>query len=169
MKVKEIKNYSGRLRINIVQSDGFKANEDVILMSVQEYDDIKDSILELQNQITVLSNENAMLNEMETKLRKGISERESQIDDLLKIALQPIQEHYEIEIQKRDDTINEKDKELNNIKAVLNRFTTSMSGLSFIDFIRSKHKKLINDFHDSIWVNVPMDQVQDVEKIESEK
>ena len=40
-----------------------------------------------------------------------------------------------------------------------------MSGLSFIDIIRGKHKRLINDFHDSIWVNVPMDQVQEVEKL----
>ena len=77
-------------------------------------------------------------------------------------------DHYNSELEKKDRVISAKEDEINSIKAVLNKFTTSMSGLSFIDIIRGKHKRLINDFHDSIWVNVPMDQVQEVEKIQSQ-
>ena len=88
-----------------------------------------------------------------------------QMDDIIKLALKPIEEHYNSELEKKDKVISDKEDEINNIKAVLNKFSTSMSGLSFIDLIRGKHKNLIDDFHDSIWVNVPMDQVQEVEKL----
>ena len=47
----------------------------------------------------------------------------------------------------------------------MDKFTTALSGLSLWDIIRSKHKNLIKDFQDSIWVDVPQDQVQEVEKL----
>ena len=158
MRVKEIKNYSGRLRINIVQDDGFQSNEEVVLMSMQEYDSIKDKNLELQEQVTEVQKEAEML-------QTTIDQHNDQIPQIVKVALSPIEEHYNSELEKKDKVISDKEDEINNIKAVLNKFSTSMSGLSFIDLIRGKHKNLIDDFHDSIWVNVPMDQVQEVEKL----
>ena len=158
MRVKEIKNYSGRLRINIVQDDPFQPNEKVVLMSMQEYEEIKDKILELQEQVTEVQKEAEMLQTI-------IDQHNDQIPQIVKVALSPIEEHYNSELEKKDKVISDKEDEINNIKAVLNKFSTSMSGLSFIDLIRGKHKNLIDDFHDSIWVNVPMDQVQEVEKL----
>lgn len=158
MRVKEIKNYSGRLRINIVQDDPFQPNEKVVLMSMQEYEEIKDKILELQEQVTEVQKEAEML-------QTTIDQHNDQIPQIVKVALSPIEEHYNSELDKKDKVISDKEDEINNIKAVLNKFSTSMSGLSFIDLIRGKHKNLIDDFHDSIWVNVPMDQVQEVEKL----
>ena len=158
MRVKEIKNYSGRLRINIVQDDPFQPNEKVVLMSMQEYEEIKDKILELQEQVTEVQKEAEML-------QTTIDQHNDQIPQIVKVALSPIEEHYNSELEKKDKVISDKEDEINNIKAVLNKFSTSMSGLSFIDLIRGKHKNLIDDFHDSIWVNVPMDQVQEVEKL----
>ena len=169
MIIKEIKNYSGRLRINITAKDNLNANEDVILMTTAEYEEIKDSILDLQNRITVLTNENNMLLEMESKLRQSMADKNNQIDEqlknLLEVALQPINEQHKFELESKDKIISDKDNELKSIRAVLNKFTTSISGLSLWDLIRGKHKVLINDFHDSIWVNVPLDQVQEVEKL----
>ena len=158
MRVKEIKNYSGRLRINIVQDDPFQPNEKLVLMSMQEYGEIKDKILELQEQVTEVQKEAEML-------QTTIDQHNDQIPQIVKVALSPIEEHYNSELEKKDNVISDKEDEINNIKAVLNKFSTSMSGLSFIDLIRGKHKNLIDDFHDSIWVNVPMDQVQEVEKL----
>ena len=158
MRVKEIKNYSGRLRINIVQDDPFQPNEKVVLMSMQEYEEIKDKILELQEQVTEVQKEAEML-------QTTIDQHNDQIPQIVKVALSPIEEHYNSELEKKDNVISDKEDEINNINAVLNKFSTSMSGLSFIDLIRGKHKNLIDDFHDSIWVNVPMDQVQEVEKL----
>lgn len=158
MRVKEIKNYSGRLRINIVQDDPFQPNEKLVLMSMQEYGEIKDKILELQEQVTEVQKEAEML-------QTTIDQHNDQIPQIVKVALSPIEEHYNSELEKKDNVISDKEDEINNIKAVLNKFSTSMSGLSFIDLIRGKHKNLIDDFHDSIWVNGPMDQVQEVEKL----
>ena len=161
MRVKEIKNYSGRLRINIVQDDQFQPNEEVVLMSMQEYDNIKDKILELQEQVTEVQKEAEMM-------QTNIDQYKDQIQDLIKLALQPMEEHYNSELEKKDKVISDKEDEINSILAVMNQFSISMSGLSFIDIIRGKHKGLINDFHDSVWGNVPMDQVQEVEKLPAE-
>ena len=163
MIIKEVKNYSGRLRINITAKDNIQPNEDVVLMTVQEYNEIKETITNLQQQTTVLKNETSKLNEMEAKLKKSYSE--DQLEDLIEIALKHINEHYNSELKNKDDIIKSKEKELNHNKAVLTKFITSISGLSLWDIIRGKHKELINDFHNSIWVNVPMDQVEDVQAL----
>ena len=45
--------------------------------------------------------------------------------------------------------------ELNTLKKVCSQYNLDMTGLNTIDIvIFRKHKKLINDFNNSIWVNV---------------
>lgn len=144
---KEVKDYSGRLRININKNDGLNPGDNVVLILESDYQ-------KLQAEKETLSSKVEMLEHERTNL-----------EELVNITLNPIHEHYKSELEKKDNIIKAKDGELNNIKAILNKFTTSISGLSFIDLVRGKHKNVINDFHDRIWVNVPMDQVQEVEKL----
>ena len=144
---KEVKNYSGRLRINITSKDGLEPGDNVILMLEAEYDKLLNDKQMLSSQVDMLQHERQNL------------------EDLIEVTLNPIHQHYKEEMEKKDNIISSKNAELNSIKAVLNKFTTSLSGLSFIDVVRGKHKNLINDFHDSIWVNVPMDQVKNVDTL----
>ena len=145
--LKEVKNYSGRLRINITGKDGFNPGDNVVLLLEADYQKLLDENNLLSSKVEMLEHERTNL------------------EELVNITLNPIHEHYKEELKTKDSIISSKDQELNNIKAILNKFTTSISGLSFIDLIRGKHKEVISDFHDSIWVNVPKDQVADVEKL----
>ena len=147
---KEVKDYSGRLRININKNDGLNPGDNVVLILESDYQ-------KLQAEKETLSSKVEMLEHERTNL-----------EELVNITLNPIHEHYKSELEKKDNIIKAKDDELNNMlsRSILPfSATTSISGLSFIDLVRGKHKNVINDFHDRIWVNVPMDQVQEVEKL----
>ena len=146
-KVKEVKNYSGRLRINITQSDGLNQGDNVVLILESEYNRLISANDTLTSKVEMLEHE-----------RKNL-------EDLIEITLNPIHQHYKDQLKEKDRIIKSKDDELNNIKAIMNKFTTSISGLSLWEIIRGKHKNLISEFQDKIWVNVPMDQVADVEKL----
>ena len=145
--IKEVKNYSGRLRINITNKDNLNPGDNVVLILESEYNNLLSSNDVLTSKVEMLEHE-----------RKNL-------EDLIEITLNPIHEHYKDQLKEKDRIIKSKDDELNNIKAIMNKFTTSISGLSLWEIIRGKHKNLISECQDKIWVNVPMDQVADVEKL----
>ena len=145
--LKEVKNYSGRLRINITQSDNINAGDNVVLLLESDYNRLISDNDKLSSQVEMLKQE------------------QRNIEDILEVTLKTIYSEHRIQLQKKDDIIKSKDDELNRIKGILDKFTTALSGLSLWDIIRSKHKNLIKDFQDSIWVDVPQDQVQEVEKL----
>ena len=119
VKFKEIKNYSGRKRINIVKDDGFKTGETVVLLTEQEYKELK--------------------------------QKKENID--IDIILKTINKNHEKQLQKLEKQVKEKEKELNQIKGGFTRFITQVNGLSFFDLIfKHKHKELISDFQDRVWI-----------------
>ena len=119
VKFKEIKNYSGRKRINIVKDDGFKTGEKVVLLTEQEYKELK--------------------------------QKKENID--IDIILKTINKNHEKQLQQMEKQVKEKEKELNQIKGMFTRFITQVNGLSFFDLIfKHKHKELINDFQDRVWI-----------------
>lgn len=145
--VKEVKNYSGRLRINITNKDNLNPGDNVVLLLESEYNKIVSANDVLESKVEMLEHERQNL------------------EELVELTLNPIHEHYRQELKNKDAIIESKDNELNNIKAIMNVFTTNLSGLSWWDMFRSKHKDLIKEFQDKIWVNVSHDPVKDVEKI----
>lgn len=123
VKFKEIKNYSGRKRINIVKDDGFKTGEKVVLLSEKEYTDLKQK------------------------------KEDIDIDLILETTIKTINKNHEKQLQQLEKQVKEKEKELNQIKGVFTRFITQINGLSFFDLIfKHKHKELVSDFHDSVWI-----------------
>ena len=143
---KEIKNYSGRLRINITNKDGLNAGDNVVVIPAAEYESLVTGYTNLLQKVEMMEHEQQNFNE------------------IMKNLTESIYAEHRIQLEMKDNIIKEKDTELNRIKAALSKFTTSFNGLSAIDVLfRHRHKKLIDDFHESIWINVPMDQVEDVE------
>ena len=119
VKFKEIKNYSGRKRINTVKDDEFKTGETVVLLTEQEYKELK--------------------------------QKKENID--IDIILKTINKNHEKQLQKLEKQVKEKEKELNQIKGMFTRFITQVNGLSFFDLIfKHKHKELISDFQDRVWI-----------------
>ena len=46
--LKEVKEYSGRQRINLNKSDGFNENEEVYIMNVTEYEQLKKIVIDFE-------------------------------------------------------------------------------------------------------------------------
>lgn len=143
---KEVKQYSNRLRVNIVKSDGMVKGEKIVLLKADDFKNLLSDYENLENKVKMLESERTNLEQM------------------VEITLNPIHQKYQKELEDKDNQISEKDNELNDIKALVSTYNTSMNGLSLIDMVvRKKHKKMINDFQEKIWINKNIDRVTDVD------
>lgn len=144
MLFKEVKEYSNRKRINVNQDDGLCPGDSVIVMTSKEYEDFKNDVVELQDIISNLKNENQLLKNQERNLK-----------EIMENITNPIYENHKKEMQDKELQIKQLTDELNTLKKVCSQYNLDMTGLNTIDIvIFRKHKKLINDFNNSIWVNV---------------
>lgn len=154
MITKQIKEYSKRLRINIVNSDGLKAGDNVILLTEQEYQAIQEEKTNLTN----------ALKDKENKLHNTNKQQEnfkSMMDNLL----EPIQENHQRELNNKDNQITELSNALNTLRNVCSQFNIDISQLSALDFLlRKKHLDLITDFNNNIWItNKKQDGIVDAD------
>ena len=78
---------------------------------------------------------------------------ENQSDKNAEIVLTKIYEQHEKQIENKDKQIKQLSDRLDAIRGALSKYNTSLAGLSAIDIIfRSKHKDLIKDFEQRIWI-----------------
>ena len=172
---KTVKEYSNRPRINLNRKDGFHDGENVIVMSLQEYENLKTELFNRDHELKILKAENGMLNEMEAKLRKDIIKREKELDkelkNLLEVSLKPINETHKEQLEDKDNQIKQLNNRLNAMQSAFNHFITKINSLNTIDILfRKKHNQVINDFIDSIVIPANEDKIvnADVKQI-SEK
>lgn len=144
---KEVKDYTGRLRVNIVKSDELVKGDKIVLVKANDFKNLLSDYEKLEDKVKMLESERTNL------------------EQLVEITLNPIHQKYQKELEDKDNQISEKDNELNDIKALCSNYNTEMNGLSLIDMVvRKKHKKLIDDFHQKIWIKPKnIDRVTDVE------
>lgn len=143
---KEVKQYSNRLRVNIVKSDGMVKGEKIVLLKVDDFKNLLSDYENLQGKVKMLENQ------------------QTNIKDLLEINADAIHQNYKNELENKDKQIKEKDDEIKDINALCSKYNVQMNGLSLIDMvIRKKHKKLIDDFQEKIWIDNNMDRVTDVD------
>ena len=136
MLFKQVKEYSKRQRIDINKSDGLTPNADVVILTVQEYDEIKNRLLVLQDKLTASEKEVQLLQRQEQNLKEIIQD-----------VTTPIYENHEKELEKKDDTINDLQVQLELLKNKINNYNLDLMGLNAIDMIIfRKHKKLIKDY-----------------------
>lgn len=136
MLFKQVKEYSKRQRIDINKSDGLTPNADVVILTVQEYDNIKNRLLVLQDKLTASEKEVQLLQRQEQNLKEIIQD-----------VTAPIYENHEKELEKKDDTINDLQVQLELLKNKINNYNLDLMGLNAIDMIIfRKHKKLIKDY-----------------------
>ena len=136
--IKEVKMYSNRKRINITNNDGLNPGDEVVLLPKSIYDEM---IKENQELKLKVANDNQDNN------------KDLNLEEMLSDILNPIYKHHEKELEKKDGIINEKDTEIKRLQSQASKFNTAMNGLSSIDIMfRRKHKKLISDYQDTIWI-----------------
>lgn len=153
MLFKEVKEYSKRQRINLNKDDGLTPGAKVVILTNNEYDNIKNDVLELKNQVVTLQKENQILQNQEQNLKQ-----------IIKDVTAPIYENHKKELENKDLKINELNNELNKVKARINQYNLDMQGLNIIDIaILRKHKKLIKDFNSTISIIDPGANIVDAD------
>ena len=161
MITKTIKEYgkSQRQRIDVNKSDGLSTGEDVVLIPVTEYDKIKQNIMNLTRQLRSCEDK-LSAKEDEIKIYK---DQEQNLEELIKNAITPIDEHYQKELKNKDDKIKQLELQLKTLQRIASQYNIQMGGLSAIDMLfRKKHKELIEDFNNNIWIINQDNQIEDV-------
>lgn len=150
---KEVKLYSGRLRVNIVKSDDLTKGEKIVILKEKDFNNLLSDYDDLQEKA------------------KKLDDQQTNIDKLLESNANAIHQIYKEQLDNKDNKIEQKNNELNDIKALASNYNTTMNGLSLIDMVvRKKHKKIISEFEDKIWIKPKnIDRVTDVEILPEQK
>ena len=133
---KQVKEYSGRQRIDLNKSDGFTPGAEVVVLLKEDYDNIKTKLYEF----------NAMDKELQI-----LKNQEQNLKQIIEDVTAPIDNHYQNELEKKDKQIERLEDELNTLKAKANQYNLDMQGLNLFDIgLFRKHKKLIQNFNDDL-------------------
>lgn len=144
---KKVKEYSNRQRIDLNKNDGFNPGDEVIIITAKRNDEIKETILDLRSQLISAENKLAAKDD-EIEIYKN---QEQNLKEIIADAIAPIDDHYQKELSKKDNEIDQLKKQLDLLKDKINRYNLDMQGLNAIDIgIFRKHKKLIKNFNDEI-------------------
>ena len=150
---KQIKEYSKRQRINLNKSDGFNDGDMVMIMSINEFEEIKQELMDLNTykaKVNAYENGNELLKNIQVK-----NDNDMAIDNITNF--------YEKELTKKDNIISEKDKlidkirdeknkEITRLKDIFSNYEKRVYGLNPFDVLFRKNKKLSDEFHSSIWI-----------------
>lgn len=144
MIFKEVKEYSNRQRIDLNKKDNLKPGANVVILTDDEYNNIKKEFLELQEQYKILENQIQMQQDQEHNLK-----------EIIENVTAPIYENHKKDLANKDLEIKQLTDELNAIRKSCSQYNIELMDLNAIDIIfRSKHKKLIKDFNNTIFVNM---------------
>lgn len=131
---KQVREYSGRKRINITQSDGLMKDDPVVILRKSDYDKL------------IADYERLLQMEKDTDNQKITADV---IGDKF---IEPLKTSYDDIISGLNDKVDNKDKEINRLKAICSQYSIDMSGLSLWDMLRHKHKNITEDFNSKIWI-----------------
>lgn len=151
--MKEVKEYTGRQRINLNKSDGFNENEEVYIMNTKEYEDLKSRIIafEVYKEKAISEKETAVKTANETS-----KEVLQNIHNEFKKEYESKERIYLDQLEEKETKINNLENELKNLKAIVSNFLIQLNGLNLLDFVfRNKHKDMIEDLKESVWIVKP--------------
>ena len=132
--VKEVRDYSGRKRINITNSDGLVKDDKVVILKEQDYNDLMAEVHRLTTIETDLDNQKVTADTIGEKF------------------LEPVKDGYNNIIDGLNDTIKEKDKEINRLKAIYHDYDKQVYSLRCMDILRHKNREISQDFNSKIWI-----------------
>lgn len=153
--VKEYGTKSKRMRIDINKSDNLTDGMEVVLIPIEEYNQIKQEILDLQNELMTARNESEMMGEVNAKLEDQITElrnRKINLDKMIQNAVTPIDKHYQKEIEKKDKQIERLEMQYKALYRRTNKYNLELMGLNAFDILFGRYKKLIKNFDEEIAV-----------------
>lgn len=134
VKFKTVRDYSGRKRINITNSDGLVKDDEVAVMLKSDYDDLMTELDRLQELEQNLDNQKVTADAMGDKF------------------LQPVKDSFNDIIDGLKQDLKDKDKEINRLKAVCHDYDKQVYSLGFMDILRHKNRDISDDFNSKIWI-----------------
>ena len=177
MIIKQVKEYGSktkRQRIDLAKSDGFTPGEDVVLIPKQKYDSIKQDILDLQQQITdkdselkIAYSQIEIAVEVSDNLQKQLDDSRSQkinLQQIVKDALTPIDEHYQKELENKDKQIKQLEIKYNSLQGKAHKNNLELMGLNLYEIlIQKKFKNMIMEFDQELTIVAADPEVVDVD------
>ena len=148
-QVKQFGKKSPRLKIDINKSDNLTADTDVVILTADEYAGIKQNIINLTKQLRSAEDKlSAKVDELQI-----YKDQEQNLKQIIEDVTAPIYENHQKELSKKEDEINQLQRQLKTLQAKTNQYNLDMQGLNAIDIlILRKHKKLIQKYNDEITV-----------------
>lgn len=142
---KQVREYSGRKRINITNSDGLVKDDDVVVMLKSDYDDLITELDRLQ------------------ELEKNLDNQKVTADTISDKFLEPVKDGFNNIIDTLKQDLKDKDTEINRLKAVCHDYDKQVYSLGFLDILRHKNREISQDFNSKIWITRPDNMVTDTE------
>ena len=134
VKFKTVRDYSGRKRINITNSDGLVKDNEVAVMLKSDYEILMTELDRLQELEQNLDNQKVTADAMGDKF------------------LQPVKDSFNDIIDGLKQDLKDKDKEINRLKAVYQDYDKQVYSLGFMDILRHKNREISDDFNSKIWI-----------------
>ena len=140
---KQVREYSGRKRINITNTDGLVKDDAVVVLKKSDYDDLMTEQYRLQ------------------ELEKDMNNQKVTADAIGDKFIKPLQDSYDIIISDLQEQIKDKDTEINRLKAVYQEYDKQVYSMGFM--LRHKNREISDDFNSKIWITRPDSMVTDAE------
>lgn len=143
--VKQVRDYGGRKRINITNSDGLVKDDEVVILMKSDYDDLMTELVRLQ------------------ELEKNLDNQKVTADIMGEQFIEPIKNSYNDIINGLKYDLKDKDMEINRLKAIYQDYDKQVYSLGFMDILRHKNREISDDFNSKIWIKSDDQVVTDAE------
>lgn len=159
MRIKQVKEYSKRQRINLNKDDGLTDGQEVVILTKKEFEKLETDtnlylieIDSLKSEIEQLKIENKLMNNQQNNLKEIIED-----------VINPIHKQHQKDIAQKDMQIAQLQMENKALKEKSNQLCIDFMDLSALQFIFTDKKKiLIDDFNKSISVIIDDATLTDV-------
>lgn len=138
---KDVRDYGGRKRINITNSDGLVKDDAVVVLRKSDYDTLIKDYNRLIDIVNSMDNQKVTADVMGEKLLKPLDDRYNKIISDLK------------------QDLKDKDTEINRLKAIYHDYDKQVYSMGLLDILRHKNREISQDFNSKIWITRPDDSV----------
>lgn len=131
---KQVREYTGRKRINITKTDGLNKDDNVVILRKSDYDDL-------------ISEYNRLM-----QVEKDIDNQKITADTIGDKFLKPVHDSYNNIIDGLNEKIKDKDNEINRLKAIYQDYDKQVYSMGLLDILRHKNREISKDFNSKIWI-----------------
>lgn len=138
---KTVREYSGRKRINITNSDGLVKDDAVVVMKKSYYNKLMTEHHRLQ------------------ELEKDMNNQKVTADAIGDKFLKPVKDTYDDIISGLKQDLKDKDDEIDRLKAIYQDYDKQVYSMGFMDILRHKNREISDDFKSKVWIINPAESM----------